>query len=80
MQYPQAPTPETWSSLASVLVEHHGLVSSTDVQFEWVTPLKLNGKTQEEPAAGPPTVIQLALWTFLIGFISFQFPKEPFML
>jgi len=30
------------------------------VQLEMVSPPKLKGKTQEDPAAGPPTVMQLA--------------------
>ena len=47
-QYPQAPL--TWSSLASVWVEHQGLVSpSIVVQPEWETPMKLKGKTQADP-------------------------------
>jgi len=57
-QYPQAPTPETWSLLASVWVEHQGVVSpSMVVQLEWETPPKLNGKTQGEPAPGPDVAL-----------------------
>merc|ERR1719339_818467 len=60
-QYPQAPTPETWSLLASVWVEHQGVVSpSMVVQPEWRTPIKLKGKAQADPAAGPSLVMQLA--------------------
>merc|ERR1719205_542306 len=56
-QYPQAPIPPTWSSLASVWVEHQGVVSpSMVVQPKWRTPMKLKGKAQADPAAGPSVV------------------------
>ena len=59
-QYPQASTPETWSPFSSTWVEHQGFVSpSMVVQPEMVSPPKLKGKTQEDPAAGPSTVMQL---------------------
>merc|ERR1719167_26140 len=59
-QYPQAPTPETWSLLASVWVEHQGVVSpSIVVQPVCETPMKLKGKAQAEPTAGPSVVKQL---------------------
>ena len=57
-QYPQAPTPETWLLLASVCVEHQGLGSSSVVaQPEWETPLKLKGKMQVDPDAGPDVAL-----------------------
>merc|ERR1719339_705459 len=60
-QYPQAPTPETWLLFASVWVEHQGVVSpSMVVHPEWRTPIKLKGKAQADPAAGPSLVMQLA--------------------
>ena len=53
---------------ALVLVEHHGLVSpSMVVQLVMVLPLNLKGKTQAEPIAAPPMVIQLPL-LWIIGY------------
>ena len=49
---------------ASVWVEHQGVVSpSMVVHPEWRTPIKLKGKAQADPAAGPSLVMQLALRT-----------------
>ena len=64
-QYPQAPF--MWLLFSSVFVEHQGLSPSMVVQLVWETPRNLKGKTQAEPIAAPPMVIQLPL-LWIIGY------------